>query len=70
MTTNTETDLHELAALLGREVVIEEFGVYLLSRGGSDDERIGRWPDDARRALVKRLQRRQAASAQRTDQPN
>jgi len=65
-----EAELHRLAARLGREVVVEDHGVYLLSRGGSDDERIGGTPEAAQRALVRRVQRRLAATARRTAQPN
>lgn len=65
-----ETALHQLAARLGREVVIEEHGVYLVSRGGSDDERIGGTPEAAQRALVRRVQKRLAATARRTAHPN
>lgn len=70
MMTDDETELQQLAARLGREVVIEGFGVYLLSRGGADDEYIGRWPEDARRALLRRVQRRQAVPAKRTGLTN
>ncbi|GGO63145.1 hypothetical protein GCM10011315_43740 [Roseovarius pacificus] len=65
-----EAELHQLAARLGREVVVEDHGVYLLSRGGSDDERIGGTPEAARRALIRRVQRRQAAMADRYGQAN
>lgn len=65
-----ELELHRLAAQLGRTVVIEEFGVYLASRSGSDDERIGRTADEAHQSLSRRVLRRQTAAAQRTDRPH
>lgn len=65
-----DISLRRLAARLGREVVIEEFGVYLLSRSGADDEFLGRTEEDARRALVRRVQRKRAATAKRSDRPN
>jgi len=68
--TDTTKLLHQLAARLGREIVVETYGVYLLSRGGADDERIGRTPEDAQRSLVRRVQRHQAAAVQRTDRPH
>lgn len=64
-----ETELNHLAARLGRTVAVEDFGVYLVSRGGADDECLGRTPEDARRALLRRVQRRQAASAKVTERP-
>lgn len=65
-----EAELHQLAARLGREVVIESFGVYLVSRGGADDERIGTTPEAARSALIRRIQRQLAATADRHGRAN
>lgn len=63
-------ELKRLAAILGRSVIIEDFGVYLESRSGADDERLGRTISDAKRVLLRRVQKRQAASADQFGLPN
>lgn len=71
VSTDDDTEmLHEFARRLGRTVVVEPFGVYLESRSGADDERIGRTIKDARSAMERRWLRHRTSQAVRSSRPN
>lgn len=62
--------LRDYARRLGRTVIIEPFGVYLESRSGADDERIGRTIEEAKLVMERRWLRHRTAQADRSALPN
>lgn len=66
-----DPELEEIAAMangLGRELAVEDFGIYLTGPGVADDTELGKKPADAKARLTRMLDRaRRAESLRETD---
>lgn len=66
-----DAELEEIEALaneLGRELAVEDFGIYLTGPGAADDTELGKTPADAKARLTRMLDRaRRAESLRETD---
>lgn len=66
-----DAELDEIAAManeLGRELAVEDFGIYLTGPGVADDTELGKTPTDAKTRLTRMLDRaRRAESLRETD---
>lgn len=64
-----DTELKEIKTLaneLGRELAVEEFGIYLTGPGVADDTDLGRTPAEANVRLTRMLDRARHADSLRT----
>ena len=64
-----DTELRVIEAMaieLGRELAVEEFGIYLIGPGAADDTDLGRTPAEAKVRLTRMLDRARRADNLRT----